>query len=133
MYEPQVNSASTSLTWSRTADGTTILTNSSDRSVSAYVVPEDLLAPHEEPLDLKSQTTVPLSERTNVLASAPYYELSEPYTNQILVSSRDHPIQLYYLFPPSSGSEPASNLPASSYPLIKARSETFLTANSLVW
>jgi hypothetical protein len=69
-----------------------------------------------------------------VLASAPYYNLSEPYTNQLLVSSQDHPIQLFYLFPPSAdGSTASSNTPASSYPLTKAGSEYFLSATSLIW
>lgn len=82
---------------------------------------------------LSPQSSIPLGEPTNVLASAPYFNLAEPYTNQLLVSSRDHPIQLYYLFPPTSDGTPASHSPVCSYPLIKARSETFLTATSLLW
>ncbi|KAK9422773.1 putative Guanine nucleotide-binding protein negative regulator 1 [Seiridium unicorne] len=118
-----------------TADGTTVLTSDSSDLVSAYVLPPDLLKDREEPLSLSPQVSIPLGEPTNVLASAPSFNLSEAYTNQILVSSRDHPIQLYYLFPPATqdGSAPLPHAPAASYPLIKARSETFLTATSLLW
>ncbi|ORY65178.1 WD40-repeat-containing domain protein [Pseudomassariella vexata] len=118
-----------------TPDGTTILTLSSSNTISGYVVPQDLLAPHIEPLSLYPQSTIPLPEPTNVLASSPYFNLSEAYTNQLLVSSRDHPIQLFYLFPPLSSHDnnSVSHAPLASYPLTKARSETFLTATSLVW
>ncbi|KAI0132608.1 hypothetical protein BJ170DRAFT_680490 [Xylariales sp. AK1849] len=117
-----------------TADGTTILTAASTNDISGYVIPENLLAPQTEPLSLSPQATIALGERTNVLASAPYYNLLEPYTNQVLVSSRDHPIQLFYLFPPlTDGSTPSRHSPASSYPLTKARSEYFLSATSLIW
>ncbi|KAI1856805.1 hypothetical protein JX265_011446 [Neoarthrinium moseri] len=117
-----------------TADGTTILTSASSNQISGYVVPRDLLEHHDEPLTLSPQSTINLGETSNVLASAPYFNLADPYTNQLLVSSRDHPIQLYYLFPPSSdGTDIPSHTPASSYPLIKARSETFLSATSLLW
>lgn len=118
----------------RSADGTTILTSSSSDIVSAYILPRDLLEGRAQPLTLDAQASISLGERTNVLASAPYFNLSEGYTNQILVNSRDHPIQLYYLFPPSvDGVSKGTHSPSSSYPLIKERSETFLTANSLLW
>jgi telomerase Cajal body protein 1 len=101
--------------------------------ISGYVLPEDLLESRAGPVALSPQSSIPLGEPTNVLAPAPYFNLAEPYTNQLLVSSRDHPIQLYYLFPPSNDGTPACHTPVSSYPLIKARSETFLTATSLLW
>ncbi|KAF7532213.1 hypothetical protein G7054_g8154 [Neopestalotiopsis clavispora] len=123
-----------------TADGTTVLTYDSSDTVSAFVLPPDLLEDRTAPLALTPQVSIPLGETSNVLASAPYFSLSEAYTNQVLVSSRDHPIQLYYLFPPTSSSSDGDNgaqtpvhAPAASYPLIKARSETFLTASSLLW
>lgn len=120
-----------------TADGTTIVTYSSAHEVSAYVVPEDLLAPRRPaPLTLSPQATVQLPEPSNALAPAPYFSLAEPYTNQVLVSARDHPIQLFYLTP-SSTSAPTSTSPSLSpvaaYPFTKARSETFLNATSLLW
>ncbi|ETS83087.1 hypothetical protein PFICI_04963 [Pestalotiopsis fici W106-1] len=122
-----------------TADGTTVLTSDSSDTVSAFVLPPDLLEDRTDPLALTPQVSIPLGETSNVLASAPYFSLPEAYTNQVLVSSRDHPIQLYYLFPPTSSSpndicgQTPVHAPAASYPLIKARSETFLTASSLLW
>ncbi|KAI4603046.1 hypothetical protein KJ359_005836 [Pestalotiopsis sp. 9143b] len=122
-----------------TADGTTVLTSDSSDTVSAFVLPPDLLEDRADPLALSPQVSIPLGETSNVLASAPYFSLSEAYTNQVLVSSRDHPIQLYYLFPATSstdnddGAHKPVHAPAASYPLIKARSETFLTASSLLW
>jgi hypothetical protein len=111
-----------------------VLTSSSSNIISSYIIPENLLEPKAAPLALSPQITLALGEPTNVLVSAPYYNLLEPYTNQLLVSSRDHPVQLFYLLPPSSdSSSPASHSPAASYPLTKARSETFLSATSLVW
>jgi telomerase Cajal body protein 1 len=117
-----------------------VLTSTSSNVVSAYVLPPDLLEERTEPLVLSPQVTIPLGEPSNVVASAPYFNLSETYTNQLLVSSRDHPIQLFYLFPPPPPSSPnndstyrPTHMPAASYPLTKARSETFLTANSLLW
>lgn len=82
-----------------TADGTVVLTSSSDNQIAGYIVPEDLLAPNKAPLNLGASCRIQLPERSNVLASAPYFDLAEPYTHQVLVSTRDHPIQLYYLRP----------------------------------
>ncbi|KAI0176484.1 hypothetical protein GGR52DRAFT_571444 [Hypoxylon sp. FL1284] len=111
-----------------TADGTTILTSSSSNKISGYIVPEDLLSPTaRRPLKLAPQATIQLPEPSNVLAGAPYFQLTEPWTQQLLVSARDHPIQLFYL------SSSSHQKPTASYPLTKARSETFLSATSLAW
>ncbi|KAI0164985.1 hypothetical protein GGR57DRAFT_220299 [Xylariaceae sp. FL1272] len=112
-----------------TADGTTLLAYSSENLVSGYMVPENLLSPHDEPLSLIPQATIQLPEPSNVLCGAPYFSLLDGWTQQLLVSARDHPIQLFYLAP----STPTSHSPISSYPFTKARSETFLTATSLLW
>ncbi|KAK7958477.1 hypothetical protein PG988_013325 [Apiospora saccharicola] len=82
-----------------TADGTTLLTTSSNHQIDGYILPPDLLDPGSSPHSLNPQVTIPLSERTNVLCPAPYFQLAEAYTNQILISSHDLPIQLYYLYP----------------------------------
>ncbi|KAK8042485.1 WD repeat-containing protein 79 [Apiospora phragmitis] len=127
-----------------TADGTTILTTSSNNQIDGYILPPDLLDPESSPHALNPQVTIPLSERTNVLCPAPYFQLSEAYTNQILISSHDLPIQLYYLYPPpaptSSNEDGNHNTnkavnhqPASSYPFMKAHSETFLSATAMLW
>ncbi|KAI8961409.1 hypothetical protein F5Y11DRAFT_228951 [Daldinia sp. FL1419] len=113
------------------ADGTALLTSSSSNLISGYIVPEDLLSPTaSRPLKLTPQATIQLPEPSNVLAGAPYFRLTEPWTQQLLVSSRDHPIHLFYLASSSASSSPS---PASSYPLTQARSETFLTATALIW
>ncbi|KAI1279176.1 hypothetical protein F5Y07DRAFT_51173 [Xylaria sp. FL0933] len=122
-----------------TADGTVLLTYSSTNLVSGYIVPENLLSADKE-LTLEPQAHIQLPEPSNVLSGAPYFSLAEPWTQQLLVSARDHPIQLFYLASSSSSSSsspsspsPASRSPISSYPFTKARSETFLTATSLLW
>ncbi|KAI1428250.1 hypothetical protein F5Y12DRAFT_732667 [Xylaria sp. FL1777] len=118
-----------------TADGTALLTYSSTDLVSGYIVPEDLLSAGEE-LALKPQARLQLPEPSNVLSGAPYFSLAEPWTQQLLVSARDHPIQLFYLAPSSPSPPPpsaSSSSPISSYRFTKARSETFLTATSLLW
>ncbi|CAJ2512292.1 Uu.00g053070.m01.CDS01 [Anthostomella pinea] len=115
-----------------TADGTTLLTYSSTNLISGYIVPSDLLSPKPTTLPLRPQSLIQLSEPSNVLAGAPYFDLATPWTNQLLLSSKDHPIQLFYLTPTSTSTSP-SPPPASSYPLTKARAETFLSATSLIW
>ncbi|KAI0446753.1 hypothetical protein F4803DRAFT_502348 [Xylaria telfairii] len=107
-----------------TADGTTLLTNSSTNIISGYMVPEDLLSA-DAVLPLKAQAQIQLPEPSNVLSGAPYFTLAEPWTQQLLVSARDHPLQLFYMAPAAP--------PISSYPFTKARSETFLAATSLLW
>ncbi|KAI1173892.1 hypothetical protein F4777DRAFT_421436 [Nemania sp. FL0916] len=135
-----------------TADGTTLLTYSSTNLVSGYIVPENLLsADDDEGLALEPQAHIQLPEPSNVLAGAPYFSLAEPWTQQLLVSARDHPLQLFYLAPfssslPSSSSSSSSpgsvsvsgavadsHPPIASYPFTKVRSETFLSASALSW
>lgn len=118
-----------------TADGTTLLTYSSTNLVSGYLVPENLLTADSE-LALKPQAEIQLPEPSNALSGAPYFSLAEPWTQQLLVSARDHPIQLFCLtLSSSSPSSPTAtpHSPISSYPFTKARSETYLTATSLIW
>ncbi|KAH8156426.1 hypothetical protein CIB48_g11821 [Xylaria polymorpha] len=108
-----------------TADGTTLLTYSSTNLISGYIVPEALLSA-DAVLPLKAQAQIQLPEPSNVLSGAPYFSLAEPWTQQLLVSARDHPLQLFYM-------GPSAQPPISSYPFTKARSETFLSATSLLW
>ncbi|TGJ80744.1 hypothetical protein E0Z10_g8029 [Xylaria hypoxylon] len=115
-----------------TADGTALLTYSSTDLVSGYILPQDLLSAGNE-LTLKPQARIQLPEPSNVLSAAPYFSLAEPWTQQVLVSARDHPLQLFYLSSPSYSTAAGSQSPISSYPFTKVRSETFLTATSLLW
>ncbi|KAI0468684.1 hypothetical protein F4859DRAFT_490013 [Xylaria cf. heliscus] len=115
-----------------TADGTTLLTYSSTNLISGYIVPEDLLSA-EDVLPLRAQAHIQLPEPSNVLSGAPYFSLAEPWTQQLLISARDHPLQLFYMGPSESSTSASAHPPISSYPFTKARSETFLTATSLLW
>lgn len=115
--------------------------------MGAFVLPPDLLEPRPAPHALAPHATIPLPEPTAVLAGAPYYQLAEPYTHQVLVSSRDLPLQLFYLYPSAAASPDDGNAdddddapppprhapPAASYPLMRAGSETFLSASALLW
>ncbi|KAI2636187.1 hypothetical protein GGS21DRAFT_72373 [Xylaria nigripes] len=120
-----------------TADGTALLTYSSTHTVSGYIVPGELLSAENDPLTLSPQARIQLPEPSNVLSGAPYFSLAEPWSQQFLVSARDHPLQLFYLSPSSSSSSsptsPSLHPPISSYPFTRARSETFLNATSLLW
>ncbi|KAI0392863.1 hypothetical protein F5Y17DRAFT_333791 [Xylariaceae sp. FL0594] len=114
-----------------TADGTTVLTYSSSHLVSGYILPEDLLSERDGPHTLQAQAHIQLPEPSNVLSGAPYFSLAEPWTQQVLVSARDHPLQLFYLAPSADITHSPS--PIASYPFTKARSEDFLAATSLLW
>ncbi|KAJ8125092.1 hypothetical protein O1611_g8549 [Lasiodiplodia mahajangana] len=72
-----------------TADGTALLTYSSTNLISGYIVPENLLSADDE-LPLKPHSRIQLPEPSNVLSGAPYFSLAEPWTQQLLVSARDH-------------------------------------------
>ncbi|KAI1490983.1 hypothetical protein F5X96DRAFT_678705 [Biscogniauxia mediterranea] len=114
-----------------TADGTTLLTSSSSNEVSGYIVPADLLSARPAPHALTPSARIPLPEPSSVLAGAPYFDLSSPWTHQVLVSAQDHPLQLFYLDPNTTTTTAAAS---ASYPLTKdPRSETLLAATSLVW
>ncbi|KAJ9138391.1 WD40-repeat-containing domain protein [Pleurostoma richardsiae] len=132
-----------------TADGTTVITSSSDDRISAFVLPEDLLEPRAHPHVLAPKHTLSLPEPTHVVASAPYFSLSHPYTQTILVACRDHPIQLYHILPdqpaslsPSQASSPSSapcyehppsHPPLSSFNLINPQTEAYQTPTALIW
>jgi WD40 repeat protein len=112
--------------WS--ADGTSLLAAASDQSVSAFVLPSDLLEPNDGPRPLEPQTTVCLPEPSQVLAPAPYFSLADPATQMFLVGCRDHPLQLYHLFP-----EHERAPPLCSYKLIRKETEEYITPSSLIW
>ncbi|TPX14137.1 uncharacterized protein E0L32_000531 [Thyridium curvatum] len=119
----------------RTADGTTLITSSSDLIISSYVLPEDLLAPKDEPLHLDPQGKLALPEPSNTIAPAPYFSLGTPYTQTVLVGSRDIPIQLYHALPDPTQPE-GSAFPqpiVASYPLIKPQTEEYLAPLSMLW
>jgi len=75
------------------ADGSTILTYNEDLRMRTYVLPVDLLAPHEQTQELKPYTT---SRPKKILTSSvyPHYSLADPSTTLILAAAVDVPISL---------------------------------------
>jgi telomerase Cajal body protein 1 len=122
----QPESFYTSAQW--TADGTTILTTSSRHSISAYVLPEDLLVPKTRRHVLRPQSSLQLPEPSQCLASSPYFSLADPTSQTFLVGVRDHPIQLYHTFPNTN-----SPTPLCTYKLIRHETEAYITPDSLLW
>ncbi|KFA65213.1 hypothetical protein S40285_01468 [Stachybotrys chlorohalonatus IBT 40285] len=113
--------------WS--ADGTTILAHSSDNTVSAFILPADLLKPEQpESRSLDPQSTVGLPEPTQALAAAPFFSLADPSTQTFLVGCRDHPIHLYHAFP-----QDGHTTPLCGYKLIRKETEQYITPSSLLW
>ncbi len=87
--------------------------------IRTYVLPEDLLdrGGARRPLALRSHGSLALPEPTHAVASAPYFSLSLPYTQTMLVACRDPPIQLRSALPPAPSSPQPPALVASS-PLV---------------
>lgn len=120
----------TSTQW--TADGTTILTTSSPQTVSAYVLPDNLLdpSPDHQPHRLTPESTQCLPEPVQIISAAPYFSLADPATQTYLAPCRDLPIQLRHAFPGDNGSGPAV---LCTYKLIKKETEQYITPSSLIW
>ena len=122
----QQNRFFTSAQW--TADGTSIITELSDRTVSTFVVPDDLLQETDAVRTLQPQATIALPEPTSTVTPAPFFSLLDPASQTLLVGCRDHPIQLYPAFPGDEGAAPLA-----SYKLIKKETEEHITPSSLLW
>lgn len=119
-----------------TADGTTILTSSSNHCVSSFVLPSDLLQNDKPGRPLQPQATTKLPEPTQTAALAPFFSLAEPASQTFLVGCRDHPLHLYHAFPESpspSPGEPSPGGPIAQYKLIRHETEQYITPSSLVW
>ncbi|KAM0403996.1 hypothetical protein ACHAQC_001616 [Fusarium culmorum] len=122
----------TAVQW--TADGTSLLLSSALNSISTFVLPEDLLDPSaSRPRRLESQSTITLPEPSQTVAAAPFYSLAEPSSQTVLVGCRDHPLQLYHLFPPDDDSIASRSAPLASYKLIRRETEEYITPSSLLW
>ncbi|ROT42998.1 hypothetical protein SODALDRAFT_268436 [Sodiomyces alkalinus F11] len=115
-----------------TADGTAVVASTSDHRISVHVLPEDLLAPKDQPFHLEPDSQLRFSEPSYAFAVSPYFSLSEPLSQTVLVSCKDHPIQLHHLFPdpPASASSSTSTSP---YKLIRRETEAYISAESLLW
>ncbi|KAG9259135.1 WD repeat-containing protein 79 [Emericellopsis atlantica] len=114
----------TSAQW--TADGTTVLTSSSDQVISAFALPDDLLSGEQTTLQAQGQVTLP--EPSQIIAPAPYFSLQEPTTQHFLAGCRDHPLQLYNCFPNDEACAPIRG-----YKLIKHETEAYITPSSVLW
>ncbi|KAL2760195.1 hypothetical protein ACRALDRAFT_2130158 [Sodiomyces alcalophilus JCM 7366] len=135
--KPHPRSFYRGLQW--TADGTAVITSTSDNKIAVHVLPEDLLAPRDQPFHLEPDSQLRFSEPSYTLAVSPYFSLSEPLSQTVLVSCKDHPIQLHHLFPnppaspsPSNPDPPANSL-VSSYKLIRRETEAYISGESLLW
>lgn len=127
----------------RTQDGTTIITSSYDNKICSFLIPEDLLESRNEPLTLRPHQTLQLATPTNVIATAPYYDIRIPNTDHLLVASHDHPIQLYQILPPNNSdlddditigdSGAPGSPPIASYHFASPTTENYYPIHSLVW
>ncbi|PFH62864.1 hypothetical protein XA68_11420 [Ophiocordyceps unilateralis] len=111
-----------------TADGTTVVVQSSENAVSTVVLPSDILESAGGELRLQPQAITRLPEPTQAVAVAPFFSLAEPVTQSYVAGCRDHPLHLYHAFP--SQQNPA---PLATYKLVRAETEQFLTPASLLW
>lgn len=112
-----------------TADGTTIIASTSSNQLLSYVLPEDLLAPKSKPSQLQPQGHLQLPEPFYAAAPSPHFSLAEPTSQTVLLSSKDHPLQLHQLFPSVDG-DPSQ---LCCYKLIRHETEEYITAESLLW
>lgn len=130
--------------YQRTQDGTTIITSSYDNKLCSFIIPEDLLESRDEPLTLRPHQTLQLATPTNVVATAPYYDIRIPNTDHLLVASHDHPMQLYQVLPPPNKPDPNDELahsdsstlsgpPIASYHFASPTTENYYPIHSLVW
>lgn len=122
----------TSAQW--TADGTSLLVSSSLYSISTFVLPDDLLDPaSSHPRHLEPQSSIALPEPSQTVVAAPFYSLADPASQTVLVGCRDHPIQLYHLFPPEQDGVVSRAAPLASYKLIRQETEEYITPSSMLW
>ena len=124
----------------RSADGTTILSSLSNRTLATYIPPPDLLTPPAAgPHNLKPYATHKLPEPALATALLPSYNLQSPSTCLALASVRYLPLRLFStLYDPDitdpeikSESRPTSIV--ASYPLVSPTTEVHLGMYSLAF
>ncbi|KAL8713069.1 MAG: hypothetical protein Q9220_002929 [cf. Caloplaca sp. 1 TL-2023] len=103
-------------------DGTTILTSTSDHTLTSYVLPSDLLSTTTTPHLLTPYTTHHSPEPVYATAFHPAYTLASPPSTLYLASPRALPIRLL---------SPFTNSILASYPLIKHTTEEYTAPHSL--
>ncbi|KAK2731421.1 hypothetical protein FQN55_004700 [Onygenales sp. PD_40] len=112
------------LVFNRSADGTSIITNSADNHVRTFILPTDLLDERETPHELEPYHTIPSTEPIYATAIYPFYSLQDSSTTLVLSSIREHPIRL------SSALYPGI---LASYSLISPTTEAFITPHSILY
>ncbi|RDA84120.1 hypothetical protein CP532_0110 [Ophiocordyceps camponoti-leonardi (nom. inval.)] len=112
-----------------TGDGTTVVVQSSDNTVSSVVLPADVLENSEKEAQLQPQAKTTLPEPSQAIAVAPFFSLADPVTQTFLAGCRDHPLHLYPAFP----SRLDASTPLATYKLYRADTEQFLTPASILW
>lgn len=126
---PQPSSFYRNAQW--TADGTAVIASTSDNKLCTYVLPEDLLGDEgREPLPLQPQGQLQLPEPFYAAAPSPYFSLQDASTHTVLLSPKDHPLQLHRLFPEHYPETPSQ---VCSYKLVRQETEEYITAESLLW
>ena len=124
----------------RTADGTSLITTSSDYHIRTFIAsvlilpyyrtrtdmitcrPPDLLEERESPHELHPYSTIPSSDSVYAVTPYPGFVLQDPSTTLILSSKRDHPIQLNSALSPGL---------LASYPLVNSNTEAYICPHSL--
>jgi hypothetical protein len=145
-----------SVSW--TADGVALVALDSASILSTHVLPSDLLTAYSpksgevhRPRTLVPSARIRLPEPCAAYVTAPYFSVSAPETQTVLVSYRDHPIHLRQLLPRGIENVEDDELEAGqlenkvqwpealdgaalcTYKLINARTEAYLTPSSLLW
>ena len=111
-----------SLEWS--ADGTCLIATTNLNTIDILVVPQDLLAQRNTPLELIPTTSITSAGAVRAVLGHPDFNLQDTSTMLVLSSVRDHPIRL--------GSAFTTDLIAS-YPLVNSMTEEYITPHSLVF
>jgi WD40 repeat protein len=109
-----------------TPDGTSLITNSADNEIRTFILPPDLLDPHESPIELSPYQVHPNPSPVNCLAPYPAYNLSDPNTTLYLSAPSSLPIRLTNSLSPNS-------TPTAAYPLVSPTTEAYYAPSSLLW
>jgi hypothetical protein len=107
-------------------DGTSLITNSADNKIRTFILPPDLLDPHEPPIALTPYQVHANPSPVNCLVPYPAYNLSDPNTTLYLSAPSNLPIRLTNSLSPSS-------TPTAAYPFVSPTTEGYYTPSSLLW
>ncbi|KAF2482941.1 WD40-repeat-containing domain protein, partial [Neohortaea acidophila] len=106
-------------------DGTTIITNNGNQTLTTFVLPSDLLDETKQPHTLSAINTIHSPSPIQSYAVYPKFSLEDLSTTVALSASKDLPITLSNVLHP--------DVVHATYPLINATTEAYITPNSLLW